>query len=315
MKIITGQQIKALNLSPATCVEWAREAFALKRDAAMPAKISVHPKDNDFFTAMPCLLPGRFDTVALKMVRKVSGAVPALSSDIYLYRASTGGQLAMMDGDRITAMRTGAVAALAAQTLRRSGDIVYSMVGLGNIAVATLLCLLSAEPDISHKVLLKSYKDQAERFIGRFIGFSNVEFEVVGDIKTMIASSDVIFSCITAADGLFCEDESCFRPGCTLIPVHVRGFENCDLFFDKVIGDDTDQLKGWRYFDRYRYFAEISDVLAGSKPGRVDDSERILSYNYGIAVQDALFAYRIFEALKDGSADAPYAHETEKFWL
>lgn len=44
MKIISQQQIRALNISPATCVEWIRESFAMKQKAELPAKISVHPR-------------------------------------------------------------------------------------------------------------------------------------------------------------------------------------------------------------------------------------------------------------------------------
>ena len=57
MKIISQQQIRALSISPATCVEWIKESFALKQYAELPAKISVHPEDGEFFTSMPCLLP------------------------------------------------------------------------------------------------------------------------------------------------------------------------------------------------------------------------------------------------------------------
>ena len=57
MKIISNQKIKDLNISPATCVEWIRESFALKKEADLPAKISVHPIEEEFFTSMPCLLP------------------------------------------------------------------------------------------------------------------------------------------------------------------------------------------------------------------------------------------------------------------
>lgn len=50
--------------------------------------------------------------------------------------------------------------------------------------------------------------------------------------------SDVIISCITEAEGLICPDDKRFKEGCLLIPVHTRGFQNCDLFFDKIFGDD-----------------------------------------------------------------------------
>ena len=315
MKIISQAQIKALGISPKTCVEWVKESFSIKKDAQLPAKISVHPQGFDFYTAMPCLLPAQYDRVGLKMVHRVKGAVPSLGSDILLYEASTGALLALMDCDWITAMRTGATAVYAAQTFRKQGPVTYSFVGLGNTARATMLCLLETEPDTPHKVLLKRYKDQAEQFIERFSAYRNVSFEIVDTVPGMIAASDVIFSCITDADGLFCEDESCFRRGCTLIPVHVRGFQNCDLFFDKVYGDDTAPLRAWKYFSQYRHYAELQDVIDGKDPGRENDEERILSYNYGLALHDTFYAAKIYELLKEESPDVSIVKETAKFWV
>lgn len=315
MKIISQAQIKALNISPVRCVEWVKESFAIKKESQLPAKISVHPQGYDFFTAMPCLLPSSYDRVGLKMVHRVRGTVPSLGSDILVYEASTGRLLALMDCDWITAMRTGATAVFAAQTLRRKGDLTYSFVGLGNTARATMLCLLETENNTPHKVLLKRYKDQAEHFIERFSAYENVSFEIVESIPEMIASSDVVFSCITDADGLLCEDETYFAPGITLIPVHVRGFQNCDLFFDKVYGDDTAPIKNWQYFNKYHHYAELQDVIDGKDPGRESETERILSYNYGLAIHDIFYASKIFELLKDDCFDVPIVKETAKFWV
>ena len=49
MKIISQDQIRRLNISPSTCVEWIKESFSLKSVAQLPAKISLHPQGNDFF--------------------------------------------------------------------------------------------------------------------------------------------------------------------------------------------------------------------------------------------------------------------------
>ncbi|MBO4605197.1 MAG: ornithine cyclodeaminase [Bacteroidales bacterium] len=315
MKIISQSSIKALGISPATCVEWVKESFSIKKDSQVPAKISVHPKGFDFYTAMPCLLPAAYDRVGLKMVHRIKGAVPALGSDLLLYKASNGELLALMDCDWITAMRTGATATLAAQTLRKSGELTYCFVGLGNTARATLLCLLDSEPEIKHIVLLKRYKDQAELFIDRFKNYGNVEFYTYENIPEMFAKSDVIFSCITDADGLLCEDENCFKPGCTLIPVHVRGFQNCDPVFDKVFGDDTEPLRSWKYFNQYRHYAELQEVIEGKDPGRENDNERIISYNYGLALHDTFFAAKIYELLKDNSPEVVIEKENGHFWV
>ena len=48
VSVIQQSQIDALQLNPATCVEWVKEAFLMKDDIQMPAKLSVHPQGEDF---------------------------------------------------------------------------------------------------------------------------------------------------------------------------------------------------------------------------------------------------------------------------
>ena len=131
----------------------------------------------------------------------------------------------------------------------------------------------------------------------------------------MIRESDVVISCITAADGIICDDISCFRPGVLVIPVHTRGFQNCDTVFDKVYADDTAHVCGFRYFSQFRQFAELSDVLSGDAVGRADDNERILSYNIGLGLHDLIFADKIYDMLKDRIPDLSLDRQTEKFWI
>lgn len=315
MKIISQQQIRELEISPARCVEWVRESFALKEQAQLPAKISLHPQGNDFFNTMPCLLPAPHHRFGVKVVHRIKGATPTLGGDILLYDSQTGELLAMLDADWITTMRTGAVATLAIQTLRKDDARVYGLIGLGNTGRATMLCLLDAEPEVMHHVVLMRYKDQAERFIERFKDYTNVTFTVCDDMKEIVAQSDVIVSCITEAQGLLCEEDDLYREGCLVVPVHTRGFQNCDLFFDKVYADDTAHVCGFRYFSRFKQFAELQDVIAGKRPGRESDRERILSYNIGLGLHDVVYASKIYDLLEDSSHDIPIDRETEKFWI
>jgi ornithine cyclodeaminase/alanine dehydrogenase-like protein (mu-crystallin family) len=315
MKIISERQIRDLGISPSTCLKWVKESFGMKKEAQLPPKLSIHPQGQDFFNTMPCLLPPSFGRFGVKEVHRIAGAVPALGSDILLYDSRNGDLLAMLDGDWITTMRTGAVATLAIQTFRKSGDVRYGFVGLGNTGRASMLCLLEAEPDTMHDVQLMRYKDQAELFIERFKDYGNVKFTIVADPEKMVRECDVIVSCITDAQDLFCKDDNAYRPGCLVIPVHSRGFQNCDLFFDKVFGDDTGHICGFKYFNRYKYFAEISQVLLGESQGRENDEERILSYNIGLGLHDILFASRIYDNIGAMSPDIEIKRETEKFWI
>lgn len=315
MKIISQKQIRDLNISPAVCVEWVKESFALKEKSQLPAKISLHPQGNDFFNTMPCMLPAPNNYFGVKVVHRIKGATPALGSDLLLYNSETGELLAMLDADWITTMRTGAVAALAIQVFRSTSAKTYGFLGLGNTGRATMLCLLESEPDVMHHVVLLRYKDQAESFIERFKGYSNVSFTICDDSKDLVAQSDVIISCITEAQGLLCDEDNLYKKGVLVVPVHTRGFQNCDLFFDKVYADDTAHVCGFKYFNKFKKFAEIQDVISGKAEGRKSDEERILSYNIGLGLHDVVYASKIYEILKDNSNEIELVRETEKFWI
>lgn len=298
MKSITNSEIVALNISATKCVDWVREAFVMKSECQLPAKISVHPTGNDFFTTMPCLLPKEYGRFGAKVVSRIVGRVPALKSDMMLFDSNNGELLALVDCDWITAMRTGAVATLAIKTFRNSTAKEYAFIGLGSTARATLTCLLESCKDEQLNIRLFRYKNQAEKIVEEYKGYDNATFTIVDNTSDLVRGADVVVSCITDASGLLVEDESLFKPGVLVVPVHTRGFQNCDTTFDKVYADDTDHVKGFRYFSEFREFHQIEEVLKGVTPGRESDTERILSYNIGLGLHDVLYASRIYDMLK-----------------
>lgn len=320
MKIISHQFIRSLNISHRECVDWIYESFSQKHEAQLPTKISVHPVDQDFFTSMPCLLRSkegsRHRYFGVKEVHRIEGAIPSLGSDMMLYDANTGKLLALIDCDWITTMRTGAVAAVSAAALRKREGYKYGFIGLGNTARATLLCVLNSEPNVSFHVKLLRYKDQTDLFLDRFKDYHNVQFSVVNSMEELLNDVDVLISCITSACGLLVEDEKKFKPGITIIPVHMRGFQNCDTTFDRVFGDDVEHIKGFQYFSQFKDFNEIGEVLSGHDPGRITDEQRIIDYNYGLALHDVVFASKIYEkAMCCDVSDVDYQKVNTKFWI
>lgn len=314
MKIIDHSVISELNIRPSTCVEWIRESFLAKKEAQLPPKTSLHPQGDDFFNTMPCILPS-YHRYGCKIVSRIRGAEPSLNSMLILSNSTTGEVLALMDADWITAMRTGAVVALAEHLFRPFGEIEYGFLGLGNAARASLLCLLDCEPNRTFRVKLLRYKDQAEKFIQRFSDHMNVTFSIVDSPEDLIASSNVVISCVTSKDGLFCSNDNLFQQGALVIPVHTRGFQNCDLFFDKVYGDDTGHICEFKYFDKFQHYAEISDVLRNLSPGRESGEERILSYNIGLGLHDLVFASKIYPLVEDSCPDISMKKPQSKFWI
>lgn len=297
MKIVTNSDIEALRISPATCVDWVREAFLIKGMCQLPPKISLHPRGNDFINTMPCILPEEYHTFGCKVVTRVKGQHPALNSEMMIFDTQTGKMTALVNTDWITAMRTGAVASLAINTLRTADASVYGFVGLGVIGHATLDCLLATNPDCQLTIRLKRYKDHAEKTIEHYRNYANVHWEISDTMEDLVTDADVVVSCITDADGLLVNDTGLFKPGVLVVPVHTRGFQNCDTIFDKVFADDEGHVRGFRYFNEFRSFGELGDILSGRIPGRETPTERILSYNIGLALFDVFFADRLINLI------------------
>lgn len=132
----------------------------------------------------------------VKAVTRYPERKPSLDSKILLFNADSGEFLALMDGNWITAMRTGAVAAHSVLHLAKKDWKTVGMIDLGNVARASMLVLAAmAEQEICVKLL--RYKDQAEDFQNRFKDYENLRFTIVDSVEECIKGSDVIISCAT----------------------------------------------------------------------------------------------------------------------
>jgi ornithine cyclodeaminase/alanine dehydrogenase-like protein (mu-crystallin family) len=313
MKIITHNQITSLGITPETCVDWVKEAFLQKHECYLPAKISLKLSNNIFFNTMPCIIPS-LDAFGVKVVSRYPNEIPSLKSQILLYSTVDGSIEAIIDGNWITAMRTGAVAALAAKTFAKPNASSIAFIGLGNTARATMLCLASVFSDRTLRIKLRSYKNQAELFIERFNSFTNISFVICNNNEDVLKQSDIIISCVTAANELIGEN-SWFDPGVLVIPVHTRGFQNCDLFFDKVFGDDTDHIRDFKNFKKFKCFSEFSEVLLNKKVGRGNELERIICYNIGISLHDIFFSKMILNLISSVDKENLFNSPIDKFWV
>ena len=233
--------------------------------------------------------------------------------------ATTGEFLALMDGTWITAMRTGAVAAHSVLLFAKNDFSVIGMMGLGNTARATLLVLAEKIKYREITVKLLKYKGQEEGFAERFSDNKNIRFVYVDTVEEMVRGSDVVISGATYLPQDVCTDE-CFDEGVLVVPIHTLGFTNCDLFFDKVFADDLGHVCHFKNFNKFKRFAEVSDAVNGVKPGRENDTERILAYNIGVSIYDIYFAASIYETMQqrgvlDALPEADLKIPSEKFWV
>ena len=310
MKVIKYTDIRNSSVSMDTMIGWVYDALRNKNQSILPPKTSLKPEDNVFFNFMPCIIP-EMQVAGVKVVSRHPNDNPALKSNIMLFDLNNGTPLAVLDGDFITTARTGIVAAITVKELARKDFGKISVVGLGNTARATVDALAAIFKDRELNISLLEYKDQAELFMDRFKDVSNLHFTVEKDIDEMFASSDVIISCVSYADSQFTNVDN-YKPGCLVVPVHTRGFQNCDDVFDLVVCDDIAHISGFGKFNEMKVVRELSTVISEGL-GRTSDSERILAYNIGIALHDIYFAKCFYEQGL-GIENIDFESPVDKFW-
>ena len=171
---------------------------------------------------------------------------------------------------------------------------------LGNTARASLDVLLALYPDRRLTVKLKKYKDQHELFAERFSpeksdNYKNVRFEYCDTFEEVIGGSDVIVSAATVFEDDVCADEY-FKEGVLVVPIHTRGFTNCDLFFDKscmasfvlknTLSDNGGVTRGICKMDEQNNLTEVVEtknivktVTGAETEGKVIDVNSLVSMN------------------------------------
>lgn len=296
MNFITDKEIYNI-LDLKECYTWAETMIKNKNSAILPPKISMKLENHIFYNVMPCVLP-EYNVAGIKVVNRYPTNNPSLKSSLMLYDLHNGDLLSIMDANAITTIRTGAVAAHSALLFSNKDFKTVSAIGLGNVTTMALEFFLDQTKNRTFTLKLFNYKNHAQTFIKNHSNYSNINFVIVDSYDDLMVDSDIIFSGITYAEKDFC-DISKYKKGCTIIPIHTLGFQNCDLVFDKIFGDDLGHIQGFKYFNEFKSFNEVTDVLNNKAVGRSSSDERILAYNIGIAIHDIYYAKKIYDKLNN----------------
>ncbi|NVO89541.1 NAD(P)-binding domain-containing protein [Lactobacillus rhamnosus] len=311
------EQLQQLPLTEHEKINWVDQALRLQDQVELPAKISLKPSQETFYNFMPVVIPA-MNIAGVKVIDRIPGHQPALTSHILLYNLASGELKAVLDGTYITAIRTGAVAVHSIQLLAKSQFNRVGFIGLGNQARATAKTLLATHQGEPLQVVLLRYKDQAAAFKRYLLSLQSphlVDVKVVARPEAVFAESDVVVSSVTYAEKDLLSDPNVMRPGTLLVPIHTRGFMNLDPLVDRVYCDAIAQIRNFKYFNRFKAVAQMDAVVKGEVPGRQNDQERLTVYNIGTALQDLFFAERLYEmANAHGQASFDWHEPQRKAW-
>ena len=295
LRILTHENIKGLNIDPALILSAIKEALILhsKGKVLLKPKVTLRPTEDTFYTAMAGGIPD-MGFLGNKTIQRISSSKngPSVRGAMMLHDAVSGDLLSLMDATWLTSMRTGAVAALTIDQLANKEITKIGILGLGNTGKATLEFIKLLRPEIQ-RVYAVNYKDHAEFITKRFPDFS---FIFVDDPKALLENCDVVITSLTYAKEPFVEPEW-MRDGLLAVPIHMRGWQKCDKFFDKVFTDDHEHIRDWMP----KVDGELGQILSGQLAGREDERQKIIAYNYGIAIDDIAIGKVVLEsAIKQG---------------
>jgi ornithine cyclodeaminase/alanine dehydrogenase-like protein (mu-crystallin family) len=308
--LLTRADVAAL-LSPEDCEAAVERAFLLhgRGKAPPPASLGVAGNGGGFHVKAAALDLGRSYFAA-----KVNGnfpdnprdrGLPAIQGAIVLCDASDGRPLAILDSIEITILRTAAATAVAARHLARPESAVLTVAGCGNQGRAHLEALARALP--LRKVFAWDRDPAAARRLAETTGRAGLEIMPAADLGGAVRESDVVVTCTPSREPYLLRED--LRPGTFVAAVGADNPEKRELrpgFLSAatLVVDSREQCaQGGELHHALREGsfagapepAELAEVVAGVRPGRVGPEEITVFDSTGVALEDVAAAAAVFE--------------------
>ncbi len=256
-------------------------------------------------------MPAYFKNLRIGGIKWVSGypdnrqiGFPQIIGLIILNDMKTGAPVCIMDGTWITAVRTAAVSAVTAKYCARKDSTVLGIVGAGVQGRHHLAALKSVLSGLSKAKIFDINREAAMRYRDELASQNKIEITVCDSVESVAKGSDVIVTATQRLANPLVKDEW-FEAGCLGMGLEASRawYGNAILNADKFITDDWEQTKHFKSHGAFpgglpRLYAELGSIVAGSKPGREKETERILALNIGLALNDVIVANHIYEVAK-----------------
>jgi ornithine cyclodeaminase/alanine dehydrogenase-like protein (mu-crystallin family) len=306
--LVFPQETVLRAIEPEEAIERVRDGFVeyAGNEWQMPPKVYLDASPNGDFRAMPAKGAG---LAILKWVtsfpRNPEAGLPVVMGMICVSSAADGEPLALVDVRAVTALRTGAVAAVAAQELAREDARTVGIIGCGLHGTWAARCLAAAEygPGVCF--------DPDPEAAGQLAG----ELDWEAGTREDALACDVV-TCVTPGNEpvVFADD---LRPGVHLNMLGADGpgkaeaepeaVARCQLFCDEWAqashgGELTGAVEaGLVTRDQV---AELGEVLTGTHPGRSATAGATLFDSTGLAIQDLALCLALIEAHRAGRVRA-----------
>ena len=315
---LTDDDVVAAGADMELAIDAVQKVLSLhdKGEVNLPSKVilDLDERKHGRINAMPAAIGGDVKMCGIKWIagfpnNPVRYGLPRAHALTILNDPENGLPLCVMDGTRISALRTGAVTGVGARYLARSDSRAVGLVGAGVQARTQIAALKAVLPGISSVRVYDIRPEAAARFRDdcsaaglSVIAVDSPEEAVRGAdiLVTVTVADEPIVKTAWLAEGVFF--------------AHVGSYqeeeEQVIIDADKVVVDIWEEVlhRGTpllaRMFrvgkiDERRIHANIGEIINGIKPGRESEAERIFFSPLGLGSEDIAVAAAVYRKARE----------------
>lgn len=309
--LLTSSDVAAL-LGIEDCMAAVEQAFKLHAEGktAPPGILGLHALNGGFHIKAGLLELGRTYFAAKTNANFPENTkrfgLPLIQGVIVLCDGENGYPLALMDSMEMTIIRTGAATGVAAKYLARSDANVATICGCGNQGRISLKALAKVRP-VERVYAFDIDNNYARRFANELSKEMEIDVIAVDDLAKAVAESDICVTC-TPSKQYFLNREY-VSAGTFIAAVGADNEEKQELdpslmVSNKIVVDLLEQCASigdlHHALDRglvtkADVHAELGEIIAGRKEGRISYEEIIIFDSTGTALQDVAAAAIVYE--------------------
>ena len=230
---------------------------------------------------------------------------------VYLYDAERGNCDAIVEGNLLGMMRTGAASGVATRHLAQADAGVVGLFGTGWQAVGQLRAISLVRTLRRVKVFGRN-PERLARFCERMRSEMPIPIDAMNTPEETVRGSDIIVTITSSATPLVSGD--CIEPGTHINAVGANSLARRELDEAAVVrsamvvvdtipaalreaGDLMPALEKGRL--HVRQLIELGEIVAGKTAGRATPTQITLFESQGLAVQDVMVASAVVEAARE----------------
>ena len=307
MRILSSDDVRrALPMRQA--IEAMKGAFAQlstgQADVPLRTALDV-PRHNGLTLFMPAYLAAD-DQMAVKIVSVFNDnpakGLPLIHALVVVVDATTGAPVAVMDGTYLTALRTGAASGAATDLLARQDAHTVAIFGAGAQGRTQLEAVCAVRP-IKAAWVYDVAPERATAYAAEMSRRLSLPVKVAASSSEAVRQAGVVCTATTSTIPVFADAD--VQPGTHINAIGAYTPQMQEIPAETVLraqvvidhheaslaeaGDLLIPLRRGLMTEDHIY-AELGEIVAGLKPGRVSPEEITLFKSVGVAVQDVAAA-------------------------